>query len=143
VVDVGRTSVTLRSRLQQQQRLAELARERPVLWLVVPECSPCDGVAASLRDPLMQRALGSVRLIRLDVREHLFELKHLSVPVEKIPGFAMLGQDGVPIDYIHGGEWDDDIARTIAPVLGKFVRGEFTQRRDPWRGGERDDETAM
>ena len=28
-----------------------------------------------------------------------------------------------------GGEWKDDIAANIAPVLRKFVRGEYSQRK--------------
>ena len=34
---------------------------------------------------------------------------------------------------LHGrGEWDDDIPVNIAPVLGPFVRGNLTKRREPW-----------
>jgi len=91
----------------------------------------------------MQSALQKVRLVRLNVRDFSIQLKHLNVPVEKIPGFALLGSDLGPSDYVHGGEWDADIARNIAPVLGKFVRGEYKNRRHPWRGGARDDETPL
>ncbi len=40
-------------------------------------------------------------------------------------------------------EWDDDIPRNIAPVLGNFVRGRYTKRREQWRGPRRDDETTL
>ena len=36
-------------------------------------------------------------------------------------------------DGINGGEWDDDIAINIAPVLGPFVRGTYAKRRSPWK----------
>ena len=143
LVDVRSGISALGPELNRQAREAQKGRQKLVVWLVVPDCEPCSGVAASLPDPRMQQALQDVRLVRLNVRDFYVELKHLNVPVEKIPGFALLGKDNLPIDYVHGGEWDEDIARNIAPVLGKFVRGDYANRRDPWRGGKRDDETPI
>jgi len=143
VVDIGPDVTPLTSELARQRHSAEAADQKLVLWLVVPDCKPCNGVSAALADPAMQTALQQVRLVRLNVRDFYLQLKHLNVPVEKIPGFALLGSDFGPSYYVHGGEWDADIARNIAPVLGKFVRGEYKHRRDPWRGGARDDETPL
>ncbi len=44
-----------------------------------------------------------------------------------------LGVNLTPRDGIDGGEWDDDIAQNIAPVLGAFVRGKYPARREAWK----------
>lgn len=143
IVDINPHVRSLGAELERQQRAAEEGSKRVLLWLVGPRCAPCEGVEQALKDPSMQKALRGVRLIRLQAGQFQAELARLRIPTHAIPGFALLGSSGHPVDYIHGGEWDDDIARNIAPVLGKFVRGAYTDRRYPWRGGAREDETAL
>ncbi|MCA9631649.1 MAG: DUF4190 domain-containing protein [Myxococcales bacterium] len=143
LVDIGPGVVPLSGELERQRKAATLAKQKLVLWTVVPACKPCQGVAAALPDPRLQRALASTRLVRVNVRDHLLELQRLRIPTDKIPGFALLSPENRPLDYVNGGEWDADIADNIAPVLEKFVRGEYKKRREPWRGGRRDDETPI
>lgn len=143
LVDIGSNVSSLASALDKQRALAKKDHQTLLLWVVAPRCAPCNGEAAALSDPLMQRALEHVRLVRVDTTEFAIELERLDVPIDKIPGFALLGPDDRPVDYVHGGEWDADIARNIAPVLGKFVRGHYTHRRYPWHGGPRNDETPI
>ncbi|MBX3128787.1 MAG: DUF4190 domain-containing protein [Polyangiaceae bacterium] len=143
LVDVDRDSGTLRQILAEEQANAERRGQRLVLWTVVSDCQPCSGVAASLPDERMQRALGGVRLVRVSVRDFLLELSAVGVPTDKIPGFALMSKSGRPQDYVHGGEWDEDIAKNIAPVLGQFMTGSLSKRRDPWQGVRRDDETTL
>jgi hypothetical protein len=129
--------------LVNQRALAAAAGETLVLWLVVPSCKPCDGVAAALTSKEAQKALAKVRLVRVDRDDFQPELDRLGIPTEKIPGFALLDAHGHARDFIHGGEWDADIAANIAPVLGKFAHGGYLKRRHPWRGPARDDETQL
>ncbi len=129
--------------LDKQRRAAVAQDEQLVLWLVVPSCKPCDGVAAALTHPLTQKALSKVRLVRADRDEFQVELERLGIPTEKIPGFALLDAHDRPRDFIHGGEWDADVAANIAPVLGKFAHGSYAKRRHPWHGAARDDETPL
>jgi Domain of unknown function (DUF4190) len=143
LVDVGTNVSSLANELDEQRAAAKKAHQKLLLWVVAPRCAPCNGEAASLVDPLMQRALENVRLVRVDTTEFAIELERLDIPIDKIPGFALLGPDDRPVDYVHGGEWDADVAHNIAPVLGKFVRGDYKHRRDPWHGGPRDDETPI
>ena len=140
VVDLGGNFET---ELELQHRAADAAGETLVLWIVVRDCKPCNGVAASLTSPLSQKALEKVRLVRVDRDEFQIELERLGIPTEKIPGFALLDARGHARDFIHGGEWDADIAANIAPVLGKFAHGGYSKRRHPWRGPARDDETQL
>jgi hypothetical protein len=143
LVDPEHGAHRLHELLARERAHAERADAKLLLWIVAPDCEPCSGVAASLDDPLMQRALGGVWLVRLNVAEFGRELTELQLPTEKIPGFVLVAPDERALDYIHGGEWDADIPANIAPVLNKFVRGTLTQRRDPWHGGPHPDETPI
>ncbi len=129
--------------LDKQRNAADASAETLVLWLVVPGCKPCDGVAAALTSPIAQKALAKVRFVRVDRDEFQIELERLSIPTEKIPGFVLLDARNHPRDFIHGGEWDADIAPNIAPVLGKFAHGSYPRRRHPWHGAAREDETPI
>jgi hypothetical protein len=140
VADIGGD---FEAELAKQHQLADGAGEMPVLWVVVADCKPCDGVAAALTSPQFQKALGKVRFLRVNRDEFQIELDRLGIPTEKIPGFALLDVQDHVRDFIHGGEWDADIAANIAPVLGKFVHGSYHQRRHPWQGGVREDETPI
>jgi hypothetical protein len=143
LVDVDRDVDSLKSELVRQATAAGKENQKLLLWLVTPDCRPCNGVAAALPEPAMQEALAAIRLVRLDVRDFQVELAFLGAPTQKIPGFVLVSPDLRAADYVHGGEWDDDIAKNIAPVLGKFVRGTYSSRREPWRGGSRADETSL
>jgi len=143
LVDPGMAAARLTTLLASEQGEAAAAKQKLVLFTVTPECSPCAGVAVSLRDRRLQKALEGVRLVRIDVREFAPELERMGIPLEKIPGFVLLGPDQRPLDYVDGGEWDADVAANIAPVLGAFVRGTYTKRRRPWRATLRGGETAL
>ena len=127
--------------LEHERQAGASDGQKVLVWLIVPECQPCNAVAAALPDKKMQTALEGVRVVRLDIQDYQRELDQLGFPTEKIPGFALLGGSNRPLDFIHGGEWDADIPKNIAPVLGKFVRGALTRRRDPWHGPRREGET--
>jgi hypothetical protein len=133
----------LEAELSKQRSAAAAAGETLVLWLVVPGCKPCEGVAAALTSPVAQKALAKVRFVRVNRDEFQVELDQLGIPTEKIPGFALLDPRNHARDFIHGGEWDADTAANIAPVLGKFVHGGYAHRRHPWHGAVRDDETPL
>ncbi len=143
LVDPGSSAGRLPALLHDEQAAAAAEKQKLLLFVVTPECSPCNGIAAALPDRRVQHALDGVRLLRVDLREFSPDLERLGVPTEKIPGFALLGPDLRPLDFVDGGEWDADVAVNIAPVLGAFVRGTYTKRRQPWRGTLRGGETAL
>lgn len=132
VADIGVDEPTLTGAFRRQQRLATEQKQKLVVQTTSEECRPCLGVAAALRTQPMQKALAGVRLVRVDVREFAEELQALGLPSELIPAFFLLGADLRPVDAIHGGEWDDDTADNIAPVLRDFVRGTYARRRHRW-----------
>ena len=81
----------------------------------------------------MQTALTKVRLVRVDIEVFRDDLEAMKVPRKYIPGFYLLSLDLTPRDGINGGEWEEDIPPNIAPVLGAFVRGKYTARKQVWQ----------
>jgi hypothetical protein len=143
LIDLDRDLPSLSRELEAQRKAAATDGKKVLLWVVVDDCLPCNGVAASLHDLQMQTALERVRLVRVNAGDFGQDLTFLGIPVAKVPGFVILGDANRPLDYVNGGEWDEDIARNIAPVLGNFVLGRYEKRRDRWRGPRREDETAL
>jgi hypothetical protein len=132
VIDEGKATASLSEELARQR--AEAAKEHETLMLMTTatRCDPCRGVDGALSDPLMQTALARVRLVRVDTEVFHEDLEGLRIPHDKVPGFFLLALDLTPRDGINGGEWDDDIAANIAPVLGAFVREKYAKRRESW-----------
>lgn len=143
LVDVNPEKMGLHRALEQQLVSARAARERLVVFVVTPDCLPCNGVALALADPRMQTALAGVRLVRVELGEFRVELSALGVPTDNVPGFALLSEGLRTIDFVDGGEWDADIAENIAPVLGAFVRGRYAERRHQHPTTRRPDETEL
>jgi hypothetical protein len=129
LVDPGAEPGRLQNLLRSEIAAAEAEHQKPLLFVVTPDCSPCNGVAVSL--------------VRVDVREFAPELDRLGVPLDRIPGFALLGPDLRVLDHVDGGEWDADIPKNIAPVLGAFIRGTYTERRREFRATLRGGEQAL
>jgi hypothetical protein len=133
VVDVALGVASLSNELRQQHAEATAHGERLLLETTSPACAPCQGVATALSDPRMQTALDHVRLVRVDRDPFEEDLAELEIPSRPFPGFFLLDSDLRVTDGINGGEWDDDVAINIAPVLGPFVRGGYAKRRSPWK----------
>lgn len=137
LIDLGTDIDSLYSELRRQARAADAAGQSMIVWVSAPNCSPCNGVSAALADGKMQAALENTRLVRVNRDAFAGELDALGIPVRVIPGFAQLDAKNRPVDYLDGGEWDEDLPHNIAPVLGGFLRGNYNNRRRPWRGTTR------
>ena len=132
VVDVGIKEPRLKDVLRRQLDAARNKNQTVLVMLTQDKCAPCHGVDESLSDPRMQRALANVRLVRVNIDVFSEEIKQLRMPQDDYPAFFLLSPDLRPRDGIHGGEWGEDIAENIAPVLGAFVRGNYRERRHHW-----------
>jgi len=132
VVDVGASVSSLSQELAKQRAEAASAGQTLLVMTTRSGCEPCAGVSSSLKDPLMQTALANVRLVRVDIDAFEEDLDGLKMPHKRYPAFFLLALDLVPRDAIDGGEWDEDVAENIAPVLGAFVRGKYNARRKDW-----------
>jgi len=136
VVDVALGVASLSNELRHQHAEAVAHGERLLLETTssASSCAPCQGVAASLSDPRMQSALDHVRLVRVDREPFEEDLAELEIPSKPLPGFFLLDSNLRVSDGINGGEWEDDVAANIAPVLDRFVRGAYNgKRRSPWK----------
>ncbi len=133
VVDVGVSARSLEDELSKQRAEAATKGQTLLVMTTAGGCEPCRGVDASLADDRLQKALASVRLVRVDVNVFDDDLTNLAMPHAAIPGFFLPATDLTPRDGIDGGEWDDDIPENIAPVLGRFVKGTYDKRRSPWK----------
>lgn len=133
LVDVGAAVISLGDLLAKERAQAAGAGESVVVMTTGARCDSCRSVDAALRDPLMQAALAKVRLVRVDIGIFAEDLALLKIPGDKIPGFYLPSLELIPRDGINSGEWSEDVARNIAPVLGAFVRGKYEARREPWK----------
>ena len=134
VVDLGVDSQrALKDLLGEQRTAAKAAGQTLLLQTTRYGSTLFHDVDRALADPLLQKALADVRLVRADVRFFEVELDEMGVPTDSYPWFVLLGADLVPRDGINGGEWGDDVPANIAPVLGPFVRGAYRHRREMWK----------
>jgi len=132
LVDMPPILSSLVSELRVQQKTAKRSGERMVLFVVGRGCRPCLSMAAMLSQDSMQTALRRTRLVRIQAEEHREALERLGIATEYVPGFYLLGPTLHASDGITGGEWDNDTAHNMAPVLRSFLRGTYTQRRRPF-----------
>jgi hypothetical protein len=134
VIDVGVETTRLEELMAFHAEVAKSKGQKLLVMTITSRCAPCDGVDVALDDPRMQKSLDGVRLLRIDLEAFEPELEALHFPTALYPAFFTVGADMRPIDAIHGGEWDDDVAKNIAPILGAFVDGDYLRRRHPeWR----------
>ncbi len=134
VVDIGVDEPSLRAALEVQRAKARAEGEEIMVMTVASSCVPCEGVHASLGDERMQVALEKIRLVRVDLEVFRDDLSGLKMQAQRYPGYFLLTDDLSPRDAIDGGEWGEDIAENIAPVLGPFARGRYRDRKHEWRG---------
>src|SRR5205823_14047509 len=74
--------------------------------------------------------------VRVDREPFEEDLAELEIPSKPLPGFFLLDSNLRVTDGINGGEWEDDIAANIAPVLGPFVRGAYNRSEERRVGKE-------
>jgi len=136
IVTIGTSEPTLRQALIEQSQKAKANGKELLVMLRDTVCNPCDGVTKSLSNDLMQKALEPVVLVVIDKEVFKDDLKSLKAQFAKTPNFLLLSSDMSPRDQIDGGEWGDDIAENIAPVIGPFVRGHLSARKHKWKPEE-------
>ncbi len=75
--------------------------------------------------------LGDVVLVRVDRDEWKRELGDLGMSEKTAPWFYLLADGPKVKDRVSADEWDENVPRNVAPVLGAFVQGTLKKRRAP------------
>ncbi|MGH7280856.1 MAG: DUF4190 domain-containing protein [Polyangiaceae bacterium] len=113
-------------------RTSEIADGRlPIVETTASWCTACKEIEATIDDPLIQKALDNVTLVKVDVDEFGSELSGLKMETNAIPFFYKIDSTARATDAISGDEWDDNTAANEAPVLGPFAKGTLKKRRHP------------
>ncbi|HTM46253.1 MAG TPA: DUF4190 domain-containing protein [Polyangiaceae bacterium] len=143
VSDIDPEVASLTDALDRERAAAENARKQLLVLLVDSECATCTTLEKLLLSEPLQRVLSNCWVVRLDVRQFDTELQALGIPIEEVPAFVLLSPENTPLDYIHRGEWEPRPDGNIAPILHDFLRGKLAQRRYPWGGMPRDEQTPL
>jgi hypothetical protein len=133
VVTIGSAEASLRGALAEQAKQAKTHDKQILVMTVDDGCKPCEGFLKSVDTPLMQEALAPMVVVIVDTNVFTEELKQLKMETTTKPWFYLVSSDFSPRDGINGGEWGEDIAENIAPVMGPFVRGQYKNRKNPFK----------
>jgi len=133
VVDIGVSEPSLSQALLKQAALAKAEGREVMVNVMSSSCEPCTAQFKTVSDPLMQKALAKTRLVRVSIEVFRDDLIKLQMRVVPLPWYFLLRADGTPRDGINGGEWGEDVATNIAPIIGPFARGELKQRKQAFK----------
>jgi len=122
---------TFRQQLADEVRHAAGAHQTVVVMTSARWCAVCKEIQAALPDARMQAALANVDLVRVDVDDFDDELRASGMLEDTLPWFYKVDTTLHPADAISAGEWDDNVAENMAPVLKSFLAGTLRARRDP------------
>ncbi|HEY5240483.1 MAG TPA: DUF4190 domain-containing protein, partial [Polyangiaceae bacterium] len=90
VVDLHASTAPLRSQLAGEVTSAKTAGETVLVETTAAACAACTEIARAMREPALQAVLGSVRLVRLDVREVGGALPALGMKEPALPWFYVI-----------------------------------------------------
>jgi hypothetical protein len=124
----------LRKQLADEVSSSKASGETVLVQTSQASCVPCAEVLRAVPDPVMQAALDDVELVIVDVDELGPQLRSLGMARPDVPWFYLVDSRGEPRDGISADEWGDNVATSIAPVLGAFVHGTLTKRKHAWKG---------
>lgn len=127
----------LKDQLIAEVTSAKVAGEKVLLYEYAKGAIACAEFDRTLPDSEMQTALGSVRLVRVDVGEFApSELAALGMAKPAYPWLYKLDtkpiaggskDDLAIVDSISGDEWTDNYSFNIAPVLEQFMSGTYVK----------------
>ncbi len=132
LVNVGDDTLDFTEFIAQQASAAGENDQRCLLVTMLPRCPSCAAFGYALARTSLRHELGKIRIVRLDLDEFEDELRHLHLPIDRVPSFILLGRSGAIIDFLDAGEWNTNDPAEFAPILEEFVGGRFKRRRHHW-----------
>jgi hypothetical protein len=133
VVEIGVSEPSLSQALLKQAAIAKAEGREVMVNVMSGSCEPCSSQMKALSDPLMQKALSKTRIVRVSVDVFKDDILKQQMRVAPLPWYFLLRADATPRDGINGGEWGEDVAANMAPVLGPFARGELKTRKEVFK----------
>lgn len=143
VSDVDPEVVSLTETLDQERNLAAREGRELVVLLVAPQCTACTTLEKTLKSEPIQKGLGKIWLVRVDVRQFESELEQLRIPSDQSPALVRLNPANAALDVLLYEEWKDSPQKNIALLLQDFLSGKPQTRKRPWRRMEQDGETPI
>lgn len=132
LVDMDPDDGPLRSQLGAFAHRAKAEHKVVLVQTTAKWCRPCRDFETSLTDERMQNALRGIMLVRVDVDDfEATELRAHRMDMDTVPWFFKLDSRLRANDAISSGEWDEDVAENIAPVMRAFLDGKLSKRRHP------------
>lgn len=117
----------------RDQVLAWLGHAKDRIFMVQTTakwCRPCIGFTKYAGDPAMRKVLSGVTLARIDIDDFDPDaITSVGLSSAEVPWFVLFDDKLAIKDAITSGEWDDDVPENMAPVLGAFAHGTYTNRR--------------
>ncbi len=95
------------------------------------DCLACVEIETAMAAPLVSNVLSDVVVVRVDRDEWKSELKAQGMYEKTAPWFYRLSDDAKIVDKVSADEWDENVPKNIAPVLGAFTHGTLKKRRAP------------
>lgn len=132
LVDVGDDTQSLSSSLRDELSLSERQHERCVFVTIVPGCPSCAALGYAIASGTLERLTGKLRVVRIDLDEFESDVRALSLPIDRVPGFFLVDAAGQVRDFLDASEWDTNDPAKFAPIIAKFLDGRLEQRRRPW-----------
>jgi thiol:disulfide interchange protein len=109
--------------LARESAAATAKGHKPVAYVYATWCPPCKGINKHLHDPLMEDALASTHLIKLDFDQWKeADLDAAGLHVTGVPWLFRLDASGKPTGKtITSDVWGEDIPANMAPPLKQFM----------------------
>jgi len=128
VVDLKTGGGSLRTQIALELGAAKDDSDKMLVITASRSCHACDEVFRAFANYTLQKALRSVRVVRVDVDSFPTELTALGLDKGGQPWFFRFDDSMKVVDAISADEWDDNDAYNMAPVLKSFMEGKYKKR---------------
>jgi hypothetical protein len=132
LVDVGDDTSNLSSTLKQELVRSRDHHERCLFMTMVSGCPSCASLGYAIYTGSLSRLAGKIRVVRIDLDEFESEARNLSLPIDRVPGFFLVGDSGKVQDFLDASEWDTNNPAEFAPIIAKFLDRSLEHRRHAW-----------
>ena len=128
LVDIGDETMNLHEKMMQELSLANENKERCLFATMQPGCPSCAALGYAVSSGALSRAMGRLRIIRIDLNEFEAEARELNLPIDRVPGLIRLNDFGQIEDFLDAGEWNTNDPAEFVPIVSKFLGGKLVHQ---------------